>query len=131
MNRLTIPVLRAILKHHNIPYVGVKENLVMRVFLLRHNKTAAVTSREEDQIKDLTSLVYKAILEQRRLHVTSHTYRKRTYTLQTSSPNFVAIPSHVVVEDDLNKCLFEPLLTWLDKLKIVNKKTMHLLSGHT
>ena len=32
INHLTIPVLRAILKHHNIPYIGIKESLVMRIF---------------------------------------------------------------------------------------------------
>ena len=71
INRLTIPVLRAILKHHKIPNIGIKENLVMRVFLLRHNRTVGITSREEKQIKDLINLVYKVILEQRKLHVTS------------------------------------------------------------
>ena len=82
---------------------------------MRHNKTAAVTSREENQIKDLISLAYKVMLEQRKLRVTSHIYRERTYTLQSICSKLVAIPSHVVLED-LNKSLFEPLLTWLENL---------------
>ena len=80
----------------------------MRVFLLRQNKTVAITSREEKQIKDLINLAYKVILEQRKVHVTTHVYRKRTYTLQSNS-KFVAIPSHIVVEDDLHRVLFESI----------------------
>ena len=122
INHLTIPVLRAILKHHKIPSIGIKENLVMRVFLLRHNRTIAITSREEKQIKYLINLVYKVILGKQKLHITSHVYRRRTYTLQSNSSKFVAIPSHVVVEDDLHKRLFEPLLTWLESISRARKQ---------
>ena len=89
---------------------------------MRHNRTVTITSREEKQIKDLINLVHKVILEQRKLHITSHVYRKRTYTLQSNNSKFVAIPSHVVVEDDLHKSLFEPLLTWLESLSRARKQ---------
>lgn len=88
-NSLTLPFLRSILKFHNLPVSGTKDQLVMRMYLLRHNKTAAVTTREEKQMLDLISLIYKAILEQRRLNVTAHIYidngsthyRKQIHTL--------------------------------------------------
>ena len=33
-----------------------------------------------------------------------------------SNSKFVAIPSHVVVEDDLHRVLFKPLLSWLESI---------------
>ena len=115
INRLTIAKLRLILGHHNLPIVGSKEQLVMRVFLLRHNRTGAVSAREEGQIKDLIKLVYEIIYQQRRLHLTSHIYRKRTYALRPSHPKFVAVPNNIRSESDLSKHLFDPLLTFIDE----------------
>lgn len=111
---MTIANLRSILKHHNLPIVGTKEQLVMRVFLLRHNRTSAVVAREEAQIKDLVGLAYECIHQQRRLHLTSHIYRKRTYTLKPSNPEFVVVPSSIRSESDLNKYLFQPILSYIE-----------------
>lgn len=61
----------------------------MRVYHLRHDKTAAVTVREEKQIGDLINLIYKAILEQRHLNVTTDAYRQRKYTLQKINPHLI------------------------------------------
>jgi len=46
------------LKHHNVPPFGEKDQLVMKVLLLRQGKTAAITSREEGQLKDIIQLTY-------------------------------------------------------------------------
>ena len=70
INRLTIAKLRLILRHHNLPIVGSKEQLVMRVFLLKHNRTSAVSAR--GQIKDLIKLVYEIFNSG---DSTSHIYR--------------------------------------------------------
>jgi len=48
--------------------------------------------------------------------VSSHVYRKRTYTLQKFSPHFIPPPSHVQCESDLQS-LFQPLLDLLDEMK--------------
>ena len=116
IRNLTIPKLRSILKHHNIPPFGEKDQLVMKVFLLRQGQTAAITSREENQLKDLIQLAYQTIYNQRYLNVSSHVYRKRTYTLQTISPHFIPPPSHVQCESDLQS-LFQPLIDFLDRRK--------------
>ena len=58
----TIPYLWSILKFHNLPTTGTKDQLVMRVYLLRCSKTTTVTAREEQQWRDRVSLVYKTIL---------------------------------------------------------------------
>ena len=111
-NSLTIPRLRLILKFHGLPITGTKDQLVMRVYLLRCNKTAAVSAKEEQQLQDLISMIYKMILEQRRLSVTSHIYRVRKYSLQRKCPHFVPKPSHINSEEDLQN-LFEPLLAYI------------------
>ena len=108
-NSLTIPRLRSILKVHNLPLTGTKDQLVMRVYLLRCNKTAAVSAKEEQQLKDHISMIYRMILVQRRLSVTAHIYRVRKYSLQRESPHFISKPPHIDSEEDLQN-LFEPLL---------------------
>ena len=87
IHNFTIPKLRSILKHHNVPPFGEKDQLVIKVFLLRQGKTVAMTSREEGQLKDLIQLTYQTIFNQRYLNVSSHVYRKRTYTLKKFSPH--------------------------------------------
>ena len=82
----------------------------MRVFLLKHNKTSAVTTRE-GQIKDLIKLVYEVIYQQRQLQLSSHTYRKRSYTLRSSHHEYIIVPCTIRTESDLNKVLFEPIFT--------------------
>ena len=121
-NTMTLTYLRSILKYHNLPMTGTKEQLVMSVCLLRSNKTAAVTGREEQQLLDLVNLVYKTILEQRRLCVTSHIYRVRKYTLQKKCPHFVPTPPHISSEKDLQN-LFEPLLAYVSMQK--NKRELN------
>ena len=94
-NSLSLPYLRSILKFHNLPMSGTKDQVVMRVYLLRHNKTAAVTIREEKQVRDLVDLIYKAVLEQRRLNVAAHIYRQRKYTLKkNTSKTYSILYSH-------------------------------------
>ena len=117
-NSMTIPHLRTILKYHGLPHIGTKEQLVMRVYLLRHNKSAAAAAREEEQLRDLVHLAYKTIREQRRLSITTHVYRKRKFILQKKDPHFVPQPQHVKTEEDLQS-LFEPLLIQIN----TNRKT--------
>ena len=111
ISTLTIAKLRSILKFHRIPIVGNKDQLVLRVHLLRHNKLDAVTAREERQLEDLIGLVRSIIRKQKSLSITHHVYRKRKYTLHSSS-SLVPIPLHITSVDDLN-LLFEPLLSFI------------------
>ena len=97
--------------------MGSKDQLLLRVFLLRNGKKAAVTAREEEQLKDLVKLTTIVMFEQRTLSLTSHVYRKRSYTTGQKIPHFVAMPSHVNTENDLQH-LFNPLLEHLRETKI-------------
>ena len=135
INKLTIHELKAILKHHGYSPIGNKDQLVLRVFMLRHNKRAAITAREEEQLKDLIQLTYKLIFEQRALSLSSHVYRRRAYALQTIKPHFVSMPSHIHSEQDL-KHLFQPLLDHIEQERLkrdsedkVGLRVLHQSSG--
>ena len=113
INRLSIAYLKSVLLYHNLAAIGRKEQLVLRTYLLRHNRMADVVAREEGQLKDLISIAQKVILEQRWLSFTSHVYQTRKYTLQPNKSKFIPVPSHIRTEEDLN-ILFKPLLEHID-----------------
>ena len=67
MSGISSPKLNFILNFHGIGSIGNKDQLVLRVHLLtllRHNKSYAVTAREEKQLEDL---VHSMILKHRSL----------------------------------------------------------------
>ena len=53
LNHLTIAKLRCILQYHGFAPVGSKDQLVLRVYLLRHGQVTAIVAQERDQIKKL------------------------------------------------------------------------------
>ena len=129
ISRLTVAYLKSILAYHHLPVLGSKEQLVLRVYLLRHNEIAAVAAREERQLKDLIDLANKIIFEHRRLSFSSHVYRRRKYSLQASYSSFVPIPDHIKVVEDLPH-LFHPLLSLMDRTHKENKErgqSVHVL----
>ena len=114
LSHLTIPKLRSILKHHRISHIGAKEQLVLRVHLLRQKRSVAATAREEGQLADLVRLIYEVIRKQKELKITHHIYRKRTYaSKQSRGCNSVPIPYHVGTTDDLLSRLFDPVLSFI------------------
>ena len=86
----------------------------------------AVVAREESQLKDLVDLAYNIIFEQRCLSFSSHIYRRRKYSLQSSSSSFVPIPGCIRVVEDLQH-LFHPLLSSIDNVQKKNKEREHSL----
>ena len=115
INKLTIQELRAILIHHGYSSVGSKEQLVLRVFLLRNNKRSGITAHEEEQVKDLIHVSYNIVLEQRRLALTSYVYRKRLLSTKNIQTKTLSIPIHVSCEQEL-RSLFKPTV---DHLKLI------------
>ena len=61
INHLPVAELRRILHYHGFPIIGTKDQLALRVYLLRQAQTAAITGREEEQIKDLIC-VFKLLI---------------------------------------------------------------------
>jgi len=109
---MPVSELRAILKYHGVSFSGTKDQLVLKVFLLRQGHTAATTAREEEQVKDLKRLVQQLIFAQRNLQLTNHTYQQRT---STSCKHFVAVDG-IRSESDLTY-LFSPLIDYINKLR--------------
>ena len=95
LNRLTIAKLRYILRHHGFAPIGSKDQLVLKVYLLRHVKITAIVAQERDRIKRLVGMCNQIILAQRSLHIKHHIYRRRKYTLQKKNPHFVSSPPHI------------------------------------
>lgn len=81
ISKLIAAKLREILHFHGYPITSTKDQLALRVYLLKHRQTAAVTFREE-QIKDVFCLL---ILAQKKLLISSHKYK-----------NGHTLPSHVI-----------------------------------
>ena len=103
-----MPVLKTVLKTHNLPYLGTKDQLVLRVLMLRHGHADEASLKEVNQLKDFVNLAKQLITQQQTLNLTSHCYRVRKYSTFTGK-TFVPMPSHVNGEEDLSN-LFVPLL---------------------
>ena len=127
LSHLTIPKLKSILKYHHMPLVGNKDQLVLRVHLLRHNRSDAVTAREEKQLEDLVNLVHSVIRKQKFLVITHHLYRSRKYSLHNHCSHFVSVPPHIKSEDDLDS-LFQPLISYMQSQR-ENRKQKDMASA--
>ena len=112
INRLPSSKLREILHYHGFVFIGSKDQLTLKVHLLRHGNTAAITGREEEQIKDLIRVTKLLMLAQRKLQLSSHTYQKRTYSTKVYY-HFVDTPAGTT-EDNVHE-LFDPLISYLDQ----------------
>ena len=60
---VTVPMIRSILKDHHWPVIGTKDQLVVQ--LLQHNRTDAITAREESQLEDLVNIIRQIIRKQK------------------------------------------------------------------
>ena len=56
LGKLTVGQLRAILHFHGFPFTGIKEELILLVYLLKTKQTSAMFAREARQLKDLIKL---------------------------------------------------------------------------
>ena len=61
INQLPVAKLREILHYHGFSIMGSKDQLVIRVYLLRQGQTAAIMAKEEEQIKEFTKMFHHAI----------------------------------------------------------------------
>lgn len=100
--------MRAILKHHNCSIAGNKDQLVIKVLLLRQGETAAILVKEEQELKELIKIAQQLIFAERFLKLSKHIYRQRTYRTTTNT-SFLQVPISVHSETDLTD-IFLPLL---------------------
>ena len=104
---MNVAKLRTILQVHNLPYLGSKDELVLRVFMLWNGCAKEAALKEISQLNDLIQLTKELIMKQQTLSLTAHTYRVRQYSTHTSK-TFVPMPSHVNGEEDLSR-LYDPI----------------------
>ena len=111
LSKLTMAKLRAILTYHKCPNVGSKDQLVLRVLLLRQGHTAKMLLKEEQDLKALIKIVKELIFAQRNQNLSTHIYRRRTYNT-TSTGSFLPVPVSVHFEADLTE-IFAPLVGYV------------------
>ena len=119
INQLPVAKLREILHFHKLPLLGTKDQLSLRVYLLKHCQPAAVTAKEEEQIKDLVKIFKFLAFAQRKLQLSSHAYQKRTFTSKCHQAEFVSPPQRISITNSHE--LFDPLVEHLDNMRQARK----------
>jgi hypothetical protein len=79
ISKLSISLLREVCKIHGILYSGVKEELALRVFLLRHRRSYLALEKEREALMQLLSVIRSIIFEQKRIHLDKIYFRDRKY----------------------------------------------------
>ena len=78
INKLTVRKLRAILHHHGILTCGAKEQLAIRVYLLKHDKHNGLFYKERKLLHDHINIAEELIFQELQLNIRS-SLRSRTY----------------------------------------------------
>ena len=106
---------------HNLPILGDKDQLVLRVVLLRHQETAKIFAQEEQKVKDMMDLADTVVQAERVMNVSlrSHTYNVRKYSSNTTEKykdSLLEVPHDIQAAENLSE-LFNPLRKFLDEQK--------------
>ena len=117
LRKLSTAKLRLILNYHGLPTQGTKEELCLRLFLLRQNRYNLAFKDQEDEIKRMLRVVSNIVLEQRRsaLLNPADVYRKRKYNTFTGEKSFLVVPNHLTLENIHNQML-KPIEEYLNIL---------------
>ncbi|VDI33128.1 Hypothetical predicted protein [Mytilus galloprovincialis] len=117
LTNLSIFQLKSILKYHNLNYRGTKDELVMKVFLLRHKRSYMIIESVVSKITKLGEIAVSLIIWQRRhYNELKHVHRQRQYSVFKSSKtkSIIAVPEHIT-EENLHEA-FDPFFDWLDNV---------------
>ena len=115
ISQITVAKLKTILRAHSLPYLGCKDELVLRVFMLKHGHADKAGLREKNQLKDLVKLAKELITKLQHMHLTGHVYRVRKYSTHVNK-TFVPMPSHITGENNLSH-LYDPLMEYVNNLR--------------
>lgn len=109
---------------HNQPITGNKDNLVLRLFLLRNGRGHLVSYWEVREITKIIGMTKKAILHQIQEEVLnlSEVRRKRKYSTTTAKKS-VILPTEDSCTTETLPNLLDPLLRHLQAVASVNKET--------
>ena len=116
INHLPVAKQREVLHYHDFPILDTKDQLALRVYLLRHGQTSAIIAREEEEIKDLIRIYKVLALSQKKLQLNQ----------------FVPPPTNIS-SANLHE-LFDPLVAHLDNQRCAREEkdrmsTVHLVTG--
>lgn len=115
LKKLPAATLQHILKYHNLPISGKKDNLVLRVFLLRHGRCYLSSYMQIREIIDFIKLIKSMIFYQMRCEIVGQPDVCRTRKFSGSvlkNTSKIQIPDGVSSQN-LEK-LLDPLLLYLD-----------------
>ena len=119
INNVSMAKLKEILQFHGFPITGNKDQLALRVYLLRQGETSAVLAREENQLKDLINIYKHLSFAQRKLKLCHHIYQKRTFSSKLK--RCVVTPPPNISSENLHE-LFEQLVNCIDSQITKRKK---------
>lgn len=83
LGELTSGQLRSILRKHDLPTCGVKEELVIRILLLKFNKLSLCFHREKNALLDLVGMAKNVMYNEKRydvVHEVTKIIRKRKFS---------------------------------------------------
>ena len=80
--------------------LGSKDQLVLRILLLRQGCMAAMLVKEQLELKDIIKTAQQVILVQRKLKLTKHIYHRWTYST-TTTKLIITVPINIWDESNL------------------------------
>ena len=110
--------LRYILNYHGIHTCGTKEEIILRLLLVRQNRYYLCFKGEEEEIMSTISLAESVIVRQKRQQILQFQYvrKRRTYTKKNCN-NFLNVPQHITFQTLQNS--FEELKEYIKNLKSI------------
>ena len=133
--KLPVSFLKKILKHHSVDYSGVKQELTMRVLLLKNRRSYLIFEKERVLLMDLIYLAKDVIIGQKKMHLDvkyDNVIKRRQHPghdyPHTSSEHKVDLESTLtqvlspsnISEDNLQD-IFQPLLDHNQESKTCNR----------
>ena len=116
IRKLPIATLKYILKSHALSYCGSKDELVLRVFLLSHNRVYLCAYNQAKFIKEKIGCARKIIAEQVKEYLLNVDNLKRIRVNRSvlKDKSVIEVPENIVEISDLHQ-LFKCLDTYLDQ----------------
>ena len=112
LRKLPIYYLKKILTDNGLCSLGKKDDLVLRLFLLRNNRKFAIAEQERQDLLKTISVAEDCIREQWKDTVIKYPSRKRKHSSEVSSKSKINVPSNVKSITDI-KSIFNDLKLYL------------------
>ena len=123
LRKLPKAKMRYILNYHGIPTQGTKEELCLRLLLLKQNRYYLAFKYQEDELKRILAVILNIILEQRRIAILnpSDTFKRRTYQAYKAEKSFQPVPQHLTLEN-IHIEMLKPIEEYLRILQLQRRE---------